>query len=469
MPRKTTALLLSASLTACAATPPQIDVAKLRTPKIYDIPAEINGAIWKTDGYGYILDFSDGQSAYNFTESTCLRIDPEQESPLEYIDRIRLSDDGSKVSFFSKTDPYEISAEKLDALPASCLAVPDNTPLGNFDAFENFFQTHYGFFKLYDVDWPRQTAKARAGLSQKSGEMKLVKTLIGLLSQLKDGHVSISATINGDEGEFMANPGRMMEALSEIDTGGKSPMAAFGKQYLKKDIDQTILGGQGKDILKERIKYGITSGDIGYIAIMAVGGYAASEDASFDDELAALSPGMAAAMEYFNENGVKAVIVDLSVNHGGYDFISRAIAGSFTDKRVAAYTKYAHDAHSHEPFQLFIEPSDGAKYLGPVYVMTSDMTVSGGEILTMSLRALPNVTHVGAPTRGALSDVLTKYLPNGWQITLSNEVYADHRGILWEGKGIEPDTPIAVFDLKNPLSGHAPAVDTLIKHIDLKH
>ena len=229
------------------------------------------------------------------------------------------------------------------------------------------------------------------------------------------------------------------------------------------------MAADGQDILNERIKYGITSGDIGYIAVMAEGGYASGKDASFDEELAALSSGMSAAMDFFNENRVKAVIVDLSVNHGGYDFLSRAIAGSFTDKRIAAYSKYAHDAGEQTPFQLYVLPSSGTKYLGPVYVMTSDMTVSAGEILTLSLRSLPNVIHVGAPTRGAFSDVLTKYLPNGWEITMSNEVYADHRGIVWEGKGIKPDIAIEVFDPKNPLSGHLSAVEKLVSHIDSKH
>lgn len=54
--------------------------------------------------------------------------------------------------------------------------------------------------------------------------------------------------------------------------------------------------------------------------------------------------------------------------------------------------------------------------LRPVFVLTSDVTVSAAGTLLLSLRALPNVTHLGATTRGALSDVLTKPLLNGWEV-----------------------------------------------------
>lgn len=223
------------------------------------------------------------------------------------------------------------------------------------------------------------------------------------------------------------------------------------------------------DAVNERIKYGVTSDDIGYIAVMAEGGFTRNENASFEEELAALQPAMDLIIKTFNAKGVKAVIIDLSVNHGGYDFLGRAFAGSFTDETVPAYTKYAADAQDRTPFQNSVTPSEGARYSGPVYVMTSDATVSAGEILTLSLRALPNVTHVGMPTRGALSDVLTKYLPNGWEVTLSNEVYTDHRGQVWEGRGIEPEIKIEVFDPENPFSGHMPAIMKLVEIIDERH
>jgi carboxyl-terminal processing protease len=84
--------------------------------------------------------------------------------------------------------------------------------------------------------------------------------------------------------------------------------------------------------------------------------------------------------------------------------------------------------------------------------------VSAAEIFTMAMRALPNVTHVGQTTRGSLSDQLTKRLPNGWRLTLSNEVYLDATGAAWEGIGIPPEVPIQVFPEQEQTATVVPAV-----------
>ncbi len=428
------------------------------------------GAIWQSDGYGYILDTRSGQAVYNQVGGLCAPIGSEQENPMTYFDRFKVNDAKSDLSLFSKVDPYAISFKKIDALPTACAEDSNSAgPLEIFDAFAATYETHYAFFDVHGVDWQAKTKAARARLSGTSGEGELVGTFIGLLSGLRDGHVSISATVDGDEGQFIAYPGKTNEAIQNADAGGKSPNAAFGNQYLRADIEQSILGGHGFNALNERIKYGITSGDIGYIAVMAEGGYAQGDEPSMKEEMAALQPAMDFIIETFNRADVKAVVVDLSVNHGGYDFLGRSIAGRFTDTKVLAYTKYAYDADNKTPYEFNITPANGARYTGPVYVMTSDMTVSAGEVLTLSLRALPNVTHVGTPTRGAFSDVLTKYLPNGWEVTLSNEVYTDHEGNVWEGRGIEPQITMQVFDPTNPLTGHMPAISKLVKLIDERH
>jgi carboxyl-terminal processing protease len=94
--------------------------------------------------------------------------------------------------------------------------------------------------------------------------------------------------------------------------------------------------------------------------------------------------------------------------------------------------------------------------------MTSNVTVSAAEIFTMAMRALPNVTHVGQTTRGSLSDVLTKRLPNGWTVTLSNEVYLDAAGKAWEGLGIPPQTLIQVFAQSEPVAAPLRAIKALV-------
>lgn len=57
----------------------------------------------------------------------------------------------------------------------------------------------------------------------------------------------------------------------------------------------------------------------------------------------------------------------------------------------------------------------------------------------MMLRVLPQVTVIGQNTQGAHSDVLTRTLPNGWTLGLSNEVLRLADGRVYEGVGIPPD------------------------------
>ncbi len=426
---------------------------------------------WQSDGYGWLLAIQPSPSkeitVYNATDDFCLRITAEQENPLDYVDQFRRFPDDDHLRLFNRVEPYEISFSRIDYLPKTCVDGSSSTPLANFDAFTQFFNTHYAFFELYNVNWNEVTTRARQTLSDQSHEGELVATFIGLLSQLKDGHVSISAVVDGDAGQFMANPGRTRTAIEKHLGHHDNPMAVFGQQYLRHDIDDAILHGQSSDLLNERIKYGITDHNIGYLAILAEGGYTDNENASLLDEQQALQQAMEQIINDFNQQEVNAVIIDLSVNHGGYDFLSRQIASHFTSSPVPAYSKYAKDASRIVPQTLTV-PAANVRYTGPVYVLTSDFTVSAGEILTLSLRALPNVTHVGEATRGAFSDVLTKYLPNGWEITLSNEVYLDHLGHMWEGQGIRPTIPVQVFNPENPLTGHLQAVQELVRIIQQK-
>lgn len=152
---------------------------------------------------------------------------------------------------------------------------------------------------------------------------------------------------------------------------------------------------------------------------------------------------------------------DLSNNRGGYDTIGRAIASRFAGDRRLAYTRGPAGSPQTAPQAVYVEPSVGIRYTGPVYVLTSDITVSAGETGVLLLKALPNVVVVGTATRGALSDQIVKPLGEGWEVTLSAEIYRDPDGVVPEGKGIAPDV---VLDLYGP-DGHATAVLGLVERI----
>ena len=56
-------------------------------------------------------------------------------------------------------------------------------------------------------------------------------------------------------------------------------------------------------------------------------------------------------------------------------------------------------------------------------------TASATEIFYMTMSTLPYVTLVGENSNVIYSDILSKSLPNGWEIRLSNEVHTDYLGV----------------------------------------
>jgi carboxyl-terminal processing protease len=118
-----------------------------------------------------------------------------------------------------------------------------------------------------------------------------------------------------------------------------------------------------------------------------------------------------------------------------------------------------------EPQPFYVEPSTGLRYLGPVYLLTSDVTLSAAEIFSLCMRALPNVVHVGGKTRGAFSDVIEKPFPNGWKLNLSAEIYRDPQGRSYEVRGLPPDVRREIFPPDDLAGGHARAVLALMDDI----
>lgn len=452
-----------------------VDTPVFGDARPYDPHAPEFAGIWRTDGYGHVFELGEtGLRVFHATARACVEMSDEDAADAVDFDYVRLNRDGSVLRLSNAFVPYEYQVRRIESLPASCLDPTPDTPIGNFEAFTSYFAEHYAFFDLYGVDWPAEIAAARTQVTPGMEDQALFNLLSGMLANVEDAHVRIVAEVDGQRAFYRIDQGKTLTALNtNAERAGDDPREArreFQRRFWVDDIQETLLEGESIIAGNDRIQYGIVSGDIGYLAFLTEGGFsdAGFSDAggSYREDLPILDATLDHAMALFDAHRVKAVIIDLSVNFGGYDFVGRAIAGRFAADRVPAYSKYAADNPGAEPFTFYIEPAVGQRFTGPVYLLTSDITISGGETLALSLRSLPNVTHAGERTRGALSDVLYKHLPNGWTVTISNEIYTDPAGIVWEGEGIRPEIEIPVFDAASPPDGHPEAVRRLIELID---
>jgi carboxyl-terminal processing protease len=295
-------------------------------------------------------------------------------------------------------------------------------------------------------------------------ERALFDVLAGMLRGLGDSHVGLTAKVGTETLRHDESTSRTLALLSERARAEGRPARDVEREWLRAYRDgilQRVLGGGGRQAANGRILWGFARPGIGYLNVLTMGGFVA--DGSPREELAALDATLDEALAAFA--GADAVIVDVSNNRGGHDLLARAIASRFADQPRHAYTKRAHRADGVPPQPFQVEPSSRRRFTGRVYLVTSDVTVSAGEIFTLAMRALPNVTHAGTSTRGALSDMLEKPLPNGWTVELSNEVYLDPAGEAFEGRGIPPAEAFEPFPRDDLSNGHAVALGRLAERL----
>jgi len=427
-------------------------------------PSEVGlRGVWASQGYGYVVEIAEGEPrVFHTTENLCLEHPAEAPAFIEFQDLYDLSPDRGMLRLSSRLDPYPLHLWRLAALPDRCLAEASNSQAANFEALASLFEAHYCFFELYDVDWSVAVDRARHELSVDMEDRELFDVATRLLEPLKDAHIQLDAEIGQERLIFDGNPGKTEEAIEKLagrsNTDYATALGDFRRDYWLRDVRDDLLQGAGVLAGNNRIQYGLLGEDVGYIAFASMGGFIDGEYDSMSEETAVLDAMMEDALGLFEARSVRGVVIDLSLNIGGYDFIAREIAGRFTDSVLSAYSQRACDDPRSRTFTHDLKPARGSRFTGPVVVLTSDLTVSAAEVLTISLRSLDNVTHAGERTRGAFSTVLTKFLPNGWELSLSNEVFADHEGVVWESLGVEPEVPIAVFDSSAPSVGHVAAV-----------
>lgn len=427
--------------------------------------SELDG-VWRSRGYGWLVEIEDGSARfYDETPNLCVP-DIEDRDEDDLIDKLEVSTDGRMLRAAIDDPAYLHTFDKIDALPRSCRTDPDTAPRAVFDAFVEIFSTHYAFFDERNIEWSAMVRASRSKLARDPSDTGLLEVVGGMVSKFDDAHVSLEAEKNGrtvvrDAGEGRTGQHVAAQAARQ-NIGVKKMQRRWERRYWERDVFGILLDGYGTSAANDKIAYGLIGDDVGYMAIRSMEGFTYGED-DVDKDIRALDRAMNRAMGRFRN--VRAIIVDISINDGGYDEVARVLAGRFAAKRTLGYYKYAGDAGAEKPQGIYIEPSKGRRFTGPVYLVTSDASVSAAEIFTMSMRALPNVTHVGEATRGALSDILSKPLPNGWAVNLSNEIYLDAERKRWEGIGIPPQVPVGIFSAADVTVGHVEAVRAIVEAI----
>lgn len=414
-------------------------------------PKTLEGA-WKSIGYGYIINFTaDSFQLYDITKISCLPI--KEGSTSAYQDHYSLA--GDTLNLKAGYSKYQYT--RIDQLPELCQQPLSESkredPVFNFEVLAATINEHYAYFELNGLDWDVVYAKARSKISTATTSPELYLMIEQLLEDLNDNHGGIYPPDKVVEAaEAIANVQTNIDGQEKLPWYGDFQVADLVADH---HLDEPMTKNAWL------VKWGKMQDSIGYVQVKAMWLFAdldlSQEDIAenglvdtYNDALSQLSDadqisaeveGMAQTMDQVMADlmGTSAMVIDVRFNGGGQDLVGLEILRRFNAERKQVATKKAEsNGRPTKAYPIFLEAST-TPYLKPVYLLTSQQSASATDFMALSAQALPLVKRVGSRTAGAVSDALPKQLPNGWEFSLSNEIYEDNLGKCYENIGVPVD------------------------------
>ena len=289
----------------------------------------------------------------------------------------------------------------------------DDTPQGNLDALWTLIDQRYCFLSYKENElgfkWEELRAKYSAKLNPKMSRVQLFEVLCQMLSELKDGHVNISTSL-----DLGRNWSWKEDYPENLDT-------ELRQQYLGTDyhigsgLKYTILPDNIAYVVYESFSYGIGDGNL-------------SDMLTF----LRLCNGM---------------ILDIRGNGGGELTYAERLSRRFTNEKVLVGYMCHKTGTGHDDFSElqpeYITPSEGVRWQKPVVLLVNRSCYSAANIFVRNMKQMPLVTVMGDRTGGGSGLPFSSELPIGWSVRFSASPYFDAQKQQIEF-GIEPDVPAAL-------------------------
>lgn len=289
----------------------------------------------------------------------------------------------------------------------------DETPQGNLDALWTMIDQRYCFLtykeKQLGFQWSDLHAKYSAKLNPQMSRVQLFEVLCQMLSELKDGHVNISTS---------------------LDLGRNWSWKEDYPENLNKELRQQYLGTNYH--IGSGLKYTILPDNIAYVV------YESFMDAIGEGNLSDM-------LTYLRLcNGM---ILDIRGNGGGELTYAERLSKRFTNEKILVgymchKTGTGHDDFS-EPYAEYITPSNEVRWQKPVVLLINRSCYSAANIFVRNMKELPIVTIMGDQTGGGSGLPFSSELPIGWSVRFSASPCFDARMQHIEF-GIAPDIHVAL-------------------------
>ena len=200
------------------------------------------------------------------------------------------------------------------------------------------------------------------------------------------------------------------------------------------------------------VEYDVLPSGLGYIKI----------NSFFDNDVLSIQV-WERAIQYFNDNKIPGVILDLRINGGGSGWLADQMAAYFFDKE----TVVGNTAHySKQTGKFYMDPGDETRmipprpalqYSGPVAVLVGPACASACEFFSYDMTINNRAIIVGQyPTEGAGGSVEQFLMPEDLHVQITTGRAVDANGdIHLEGKGVVPTVkvPVTVDTLKKQANG----------------
>jgi len=303
----------------------------------------------------------------------------------------------------------------------------DTTPQGNLDALWTLIDQRYCFLSYKEQQlgfrWADIHTKYSAKLNPQMSRTQLFEVLCQMLSELKDGHVNISTS---------------------LDLGRYWSWKEDYPENLDRELRQAYLGSDYH--IGSGLKYTILPDNIAYVVCE-----------SFSDPIG--EGNLSDMLSYLRVcNGM---ILDIRGNGGGDLSNCETLSRRFTnERRLVGYSCHkngtGHDDFS-QPQAEYIDPSNGIRWQKKVVLLVNRSCYSAANTFVRNMKEMPLVTVMGDQTGGGSGLPFSSELPIGWSIRFSASPYFDVRMQHIEF-GIQPDIPISMDE-----SQASDGVDTMIE------
>ena len=236
------------------------------------------------------------------------------------------------------------------------------------------------------------------------------------------------------------------------------------------------------DVVDERDSFSVTSFAAGE-AVTALpveyevlpSGYGYLRINSFSDNQVLTIQIWEYALQFFIENEVPGIILDMRHNSGGSGWLADQMAAYFFDEEIVTGKGSSYDEVTGEFFldpasdAIMIPPREELRYAGPVVVLVGPACVSACEFFSYDMTLEDRATVVGQyPSSGAGGGVEAFLMPENTyvQFTVSRQMDADGN-IHLEGNGVAPDirVPVTVENFQRELAGEDVILDAALKVI----